>query len=157
MRTCTCYPSHSLRPSHCPVRRNEQREASRRYVIYTPPHITSVITTNTTNKGVWKHTHETFTVALFLTNNLKFAKFQRVKTKASSKRLFHYVIPTLPPQSVYTKSRYRREDVTNVVIIYDSLRIFRKNLCFKEKRCEWSYTTRKSRLGKFVFTPMIAF
>ena len=35
------------------------------------------------------------TVALFLTNNLKFAKFQRVKTKASSKRLFHNVIPTL--------------------------------------------------------------
>ena len=86
------------------------------------------------NKGVRKHTHETFTVALFLTNNLKFAKFQRVKTKAPSKRLFHYVIPTLPPQSVYTKSRYRREDATNVVIIYDSLRIFRENLCFKEKK-----------------------
>ena len=31
---------------------------------------------------------------------LKVAKFRKVKTKASSKRLFHYVIPTHPPWSV---------------------------------------------------------
>ena len=31
---------------------------------------------------------------------LKVAKFRKVKTKASSKRLFHYVIPTHPPQSI---------------------------------------------------------
>ena len=25
VRTCTCYSSHVLRPSHCPISRNEQR------------------------------------------------------------------------------------------------------------------------------------
>ena len=46
------------------------------------------------NKGIRNIPNETFTVALFLTNLKEVAKFYRVKTKASSKRLFHNVIPT---------------------------------------------------------------
>ena len=42
------------------------------------------------------HLHEAFPVALFLTNKLEFAKFQQVKTKASRKRLFQYVL-SCPP------------------------------------------------------------
>ena len=77
MRTCTCCPFHSVRPSHCPCRRNEQREASRRYV-YTMPYITLIITTNITKK-YHKHTHETFTVALFLTT------FKKLRSSTLSK------------------------------------------------------------------------
>ena len=32
MGVCTCYPSHCLRPSHCPSLSNEQRRSPRRYV-----------------------------------------------------------------------------------------------------------------------------
>ena len=49
--------------------------------------------------SIWIQTYPVAsTVALFLINQLKFAKFQRVKTKALSKRLFQYVIPTHPSQ-----------------------------------------------------------
>ena len=46
---------------------------------------------NQNSKGVRKHTHETFTVALFLID-IEVAKFRSIKTKRPSKRLFHYVI-----------------------------------------------------------------
>ena len=54
------------------------------------------------------------TVALFLTNNLKFAKFQRVKTKAPSKRLS---IMSSPPNLLDTHKRIKvpARDVAKIV------------------------------------------
>ena len=70
-----CYPFHALRPSHARLVETSNAENP------TPDeYITKYIVTKW---GVL--------VALFLTNHLKFAKFQRVKTKASRKRLCQYV------------------------------------------------------------------
>ena len=47
----TCCSLHSVRPSHCPICRNEQREASRRYVYTTPCELViRVVTTNITKE-----------------------------------------------------------------------------------------------------------
>ena len=54
------------------------------------PYIIPIITTNIT-KEYRNIPNEAFTVALFLTNLKEVAKFSIVKTKASSKRLFHNV------------------------------------------------------------------
>ena len=69
----TCYSSHVLRLSHCPTlskratRKPHTDMYMRHLVSYTSRH-------DQYNKGVQKHTHETFTVALFVTE-FEFARF----------------------------------------------------------------------------------
>ena len=85
VRTCTCHSSHVLRSSHYPIDRNEQRRPHADMYIYD--------TTIRIQQGLYSiaYGYMTYpvasTVALFLINQLKVAKFQNVKTKALSKRL----------------------------------------------------------------------
>lgn len=74
VRAISVTRSHNLRPSHCPNQKNEQRfEASRKYV---SSRIGGVHTPSDTEIT---YQHKPSTAAPFLTDSLKFAKFQVVK------------------------------------------------------------------------------
>ena len=91
VKPTTCCSLHSVRLSHCPVCRNEQRESLKPICIY-PPCIIRVVTTNI--KEYEKHTHETFTVALFLTDIVNL----RDSTESKPKRQVNaFSIMSSPP------------------------------------------------------------
>ena len=85
----SCHSFHGLRLSHCPTCRNEQRWK---------PHA-DVYTNTPCNMVLWNHNAMTtyvyipkgVPVALFLTSNCEFARFQSVKTKALRYAFYVYV------------------------------------------------------------------
>ena len=84
------------RPSHCPVSRNEQRGLAPRkvYIQWCSLTIGYNYGCTSSTRRIFAYTLQgAFPVALFLTWWLEFAKFYTVKTKASRKRLFQYVLP----------------------------------------------------------------
>ena len=97
----SCRSFHGVRPSHCPSSRNEQRGLAPRkvYIQWCSLMIGYNCGCTSSTKRIFAYTLQgAFPVALFLTWWLEFAKFYTVKTKASRKRLFKYVL-SCPPAS----------------------------------------------------------
>ena len=91
----SCRSFHGVRPSHCPSSRNEQRGLAPRkvYIQWCSLTIGYNCGCTSSTKRIFAYTLQgAFPVALFLTWWLEFAKFYTVKTKASRKRLFQYVL-----------------------------------------------------------------
>ena len=80
VRTCTCYPSHTLKALALPTLSKRATRSLTPICIYATLHHTNHH--DWYNKGVRKHTHEAFTVALFLTN----VKNLRDSTESKPKR-----------------------------------------------------------------------
>ena len=126
----TCYSSHGLRLSHCPKMLNEQRRSPRRavYTIHPTDGVTLYM-------PPW-----TSTVAEFQTFS-EFARFQSVKNKASSKRLFSYIVFTitylLPPSAwgaPHVKAGFGNKRMCKVITIFlKKHSIFPKNAYFGMK------------------------
>ena len=103
-----CHSLHVLRPSHCPICRNEQRRKPHDDVYSqrtrTPTH-------NIRLQDMFRArcicTPQGVPVALFLTNLFEVAKFQDVKTKAYSYAFYVYVShPCFSPCRASGKSSF---------------------------------------------------
>ena len=132
MRTCTCYSSHVLRPSHCPTHRNEQRRPHADMHIYNYDYTRTPFAWVQHRHADIIYTSRGIYCCFVFDESKEVAKFQDIKTKAPSKRLS---IMSSPPYRLNHKSelRYRHGDVANLQIICDNSRAIHGNLCFKDK------------------------
>ena len=107
----SCHSFHGLRPSHCPVSRNEQRWKPHVcvYILYVPKGwlFGGAQMHQLPTMAVILYTHEAFSLPCFWLT-IEFAKFKTVKTKAQDTPLLYVCVPPASNTHLGLSAKLRR-------------------------------------------------